>query len=78
MQPRALPVNPACHPLTRTQAAAQVAVLVALFSRVGLMFLDFKGRPKACAFFYAVKVAIRTVKGGVVGAFYGELSCAAP
>jgi hypothetical protein len=47
------------------------AVLIATFTRLGQLFLDFKGSPLVCALFYTVKLAIRAVKGGVVGAFYG-------
>jgi hypothetical protein len=50
---------------------SNAALQIALFTRLGMLFLDFKGSPWACVF-YAVKLAMRAMKGAVVGAFYGE------
>jgi hypothetical protein len=53
------------------QSRHDPAVAIAIFTRLGTMFLDFKGEPSLCAMYYVVKLAMRVAKGAVVGAFYG-------
>ncbi len=45
---------------------------MAVYTRLGCLFLDFKGKPATCALFFAVKLCKAFVKGALVGAFYGR------
>ncbi len=51
---------------------------MAIYTRLGCLFLDFKGRPAACALFFVVKLCKNLVKGALVGVFYGESCSPAP
>jgi hypothetical protein len=48
---------------------------MAIYIRLGCLFLDFKGKPAPCALFFVVKLCKSLVKGTLVGVFYGEPSC---
>jgi hypothetical protein len=42
-----------------------------LYSRLGPLFMEFKGRPALCAMYPAIKLASRVAKGALLGLFYG-------
>ncbi len=48
-----------------------------LYYRLGLLFMEFKGRPALCAMYPAIKLAGRIAKGALLGVFYGKRGTAA-
>jgi hypothetical protein len=60
---------PTCHLQTST---APVSLTMAIYTRLGCLFLDFKAKPAACTLFFLVKLCKSLMKGVLVGVFYGE------
>lgn len=52
-------------------AAPDLALATAVYLRLGCLFLDFKGRPAACAMYSAFKLGNRFTRGALVGLFFG-------
>lgn len=57
--------------LQAASASSDPAVVMAIYMRLGVLFLDFKGQPAVCAMFYAVKMFARALKGALLGVFQG-------
>ncbi len=54
-----------------TESASPAMVGNTLYSRLGPLFMEFKGRPALCAMYPAIKLASRVAKGALLGLFYG-------